>query len=208
MKKITNAKLLLFTIFLLAVALVLFVTKTSLISIISAIGLVYIIERWKNAKVILLILGGSFIFFLHFYFISLPKKAPDNLRYGYDKVFSEVLRIESDYSEIVISKAFSEPQIFLAFYGKIDPNEFQMASKDWLRYEAANKKYVDQLESYNLGKFLFEDVNWNMKDSKRETALIVSKEQDFPKEVPSLVDIFNLRGKILYRLVPVKNEEI
>lgn len=182
-------------------------TLLPLVSIISAIGATFVIEKWRfGQNFILAILGLSFILFLHFYFITLPQKPPDNLRYGYDIVFRKILEEENKYDEIVISKSFTEPQIFIAFYSKMDPEVFQSASKDWLRYEKANKKYVDQLESYNLGKFLFEDINWGKKDSIRKNALVVSKNEDFPSDETSILDL-KYKDKILYRLVPVKYAE-
>ena len=183
-------------------------TLLPLASVISAIGAVYMIEKWKYAnKIISVSLLISFVFFLHFYFLKLPQKPPDNLRYGYDQVFKKILEVESQYDQVVTSKAFTEPQIFIAFYSKMDPVEFQMASTDWLRYEKSDKLYVDQLQSWNLGKFYFEDLNWNLKDSNRENALIVGKPEDFPQDVESILDVYDHKKKMLYRLIPVNYEK-
>ena len=89
----------------------------------------------------------------------------------------------------------------------MDPVEFQMASTDWLRYEKSDKLYVDQLQSWNLGKFYFEDLNWNLKDSNRENALIVGKPEDFPQDVESILDVYDHKKKMLYRLIPVNYEK-
>ena len=115
--------------------------------------------------------------------------------------------ISGEYGEIIISKGFTEPQIFVAFYGKVNPSEYQKASADWLRYEKANKPYVDQLESWNLGKFKFEDINWDKKDSQRQKSLIVGKPEDFPGDVPSLLNISRPDGKVIFKLVETLNYE-
>lgn len=190
-------------------------TFLPLTAIISGLGLVSLIDlikekiSFKKVKInevhlnliIILILFCNFISFGYFYLIKLPQKPPYNLRYGYDQVFQEINKIQNQYDQIVISKVFTEPQIFVAFYGEIDPKIFQKNANDWLRYEKAGRLYVDQLESWNLGKFYFEDVNWDKKESKRVNALVVSKPRDFPEDVTSILDVRDTKGVILYRLV-------
>ncbi len=179
-------------------------TLLPLTAIISAIGLKVLMEKINKAYIGVILLF-SFLVFLHFYFISLPKTPPNNLRYGYDATFKKVLEVQSQYDYIVISKVFTEPQIFIAFYGKVDPTTYQEASKNWLRYEEAGRSYIDQLESWNFNKFLFEGIDWKLKDSHRKNALVVSKPEDFPSDVSSILDIKNPKGEIIYRLVPTDN---
>jgi 4-amino-4-deoxy-L-arabinose transferase-like glycosyltransferase len=177
-----------------------------LTAIISALGVVTLLDRLRFKKFEFVIIGVLFISliqFFYFYFIKLPYNPPNNLRFGYDDIFKKVLEVESQYDQVVISKAFTEPQIFVAFYSQMDPKEFQKSSPDWLRYEVAGRQYIDQLQSWNLGKkYLFEDIDWKTKDSQRVNSLIVSKKEDFPEDIPSILDIKNPKGQILYRLVP------
>lgn len=177
--------------------------------IISAAGIASLLNSLRNkfanlpwVKILVAYLLIHFIFFLHFYFIKLPQHPIDNLRFGYQTVFEKALSVKDQYSQIVISKHFTEPQIFVAFYEKMDPRMFQQASPDWLRYEKSNKLYVDQLESWNLGNFYFEGIDWKKKDSKRANALIISAPQDFPENIRSILDVYSPSGKMLYRLVP------
>lgn len=180
---------------------------TAIISAIGAVSFLNWLDTKKNivfSKVNILIgvLFISLFYFMHFYFIKLPNNPPHNLRFGYDRVFKKVLEVQNDYDKVIFSKVFTEPQIFIGFYGKIDPTTYQNASKDWLRYVDAKRSYIDQLESWNLGKFLFEDLNWQKKESQRKNALIISKPEDFPDDVISILDVKNPKGQILYRLVP------
>lgn len=195
-------------------------TFLPLTAIISGLGIMLLINSIKEkisyrkikikelniSFIMILILLCSFILFGYFYFIKLPQKPPYNLRYGYDQVFQEINKVQNQYDQIVISKVFTEPQIFVAFYGKIDPKIFQRNANDWLRYEKAGRLYVDQLESWNLEKFYFEDINWDKKESKRVNALVVSKPQDFPEDVTSILDVKDTKGIILYRLVPTNKK--
>lgn len=187
------------------------VTFLPAISVISGIGassfLHFLRAKMRfHSKLILLVTTISIIFslilFLHFYLFKLPIKLQESLRLGYKQVFQKIVMVESEYDQIIISRAFTQPQIFVAFYGRVDPNFFQQASQDWLRYEKSQKLYIDQLESWNLGKFLFEDINWKDKDSKRKNALIVARAEDFPVSVYSVFDVKNQRGDVIFKLVP------
>lgn len=184
------------------------ITLLPLTAIISGFGAKIILDKIDSLKLkflkpALIFIGVfSFSMFLHFYFINLPNTPPMNLRYGYDNVFKKILEVEGQYNHIIISKSFTEGQIFIAFYSQMDPKIFQASSKNWLRYVDAGKQYVDQLESWNLGKYLFEGVDWKVKDHARENALIVSEAKDFPETQPSILDVRDPKKRLLYRLVP------
>jgi 4-amino-4-deoxy-L-arabinose transferase-like glycosyltransferase len=155
-----------------------------------------------------ILLTLNFFYFSYFYFVKLPSKPPSSLRYGYENIFNEVFKRENNFDYILIDKTtFSEPQIFVAFYGKLDPLAFQLASQDWLRYEAYGKNYVDQIDSYNLGKYLFEGVDWQNRDSKRINTLIVSSARSFPEDIRSEYDFKNSKGEIIYRIVSTNQNE-
>lgn len=172
--------------------------------LISALGAQKALEKFnqKLAPIFILILAISLLFFLRFYFFILPQNTPESLRPLYKQIFKKVLEQQPQYDQIVISKAFTQPQIFIAFYGKVDPTTFQNYSKDWLRYEKSDKLYVDQLESWNLGKFYFEDINWAKKEALRKNALVVSTPHDFPSNVQPILDVQDSKGQLIYRLVP------
>lgn len=190
------------------------ITFLPIVSIISGIGAKNLVDTLNNkfnlqkiniTKILVLLLLLSFMHLIYFYLIQLPKKNPESLRQEYKLIFEKILQIQNGYDQIIISKAFTQPQIFIAFYSKMEPSFFQDSSRDWLRYEKSNKFYIDQLESWNLGKFYFEDIKWDNKESKRENALVVAKAEDFPADVISILDVFDKKGDIAYRLVPVNH---
>ena len=190
------------------------VTFLPLLSIISALGFKSIIDslsdklninKKKLYQITIFILLVSFINFLYYYLIKLPKHIPESLRPEYKQIFQETLSLQSKFDAVVMSKAFSQPQIFLAFYSQFDPVEYQKASQDWLRYEKSDKLYIDQLESWNLGKFYFEDLNWKAKESKRINALIIARASDFPEDVETTYEVKNKRGEVTYKFVPVNH---
>lgn len=192
------------------------VTYIPLVAILSGFGAKNIINLIKkNVKLKEITITGtvtilmlvSLATFLHFYLVQLPKNPPLSIRREYREVFTKIWELEKDYDNVVISKVFSAPQMFLAYYGKVDPIEYQQASQDWLRYEKSGKLYMDQMESWNLGKFLFEDLGYESKSRFKKNALLVSSAEDFPENIKSVYDVKNTKGKVLYRLVSTKEDE-
>ena len=178
------------------------VTFLPLVAIISGLGAAKLVQRSKNIQPVLIaIMIISLLTFLRFYFIKLPEHPPESLRMGYEETFKEILKLADSHDEVVISKSFTQPQIFVAFYGQVDPKVFQQASLDWLRYEKANKLYIDQLESWNLGKFLFEGINWQEKDSKRKNALIVGRADEFSANLNAIFEYKDLKDKVVYKII-------
>ncbi len=166
-------------------------------------------EKIKIKKKILVYFLVGFLFvnllyFLHFYFIKLPKNPSISLRSEYREVFTKLWELQDRYDQIVLTRVFSIPQIFVAFYGKYDPTTYQLASKDWLRYEKSDRLYIDQLQSWNLDKFLFEDMDYNGKDKKRKNALLISTIKDFPDTVKPIYEVRNKRGEVVYWFVSIK----
>lgn len=65
--------------------------------------------------------------------------------------------VKNTEGKVFVSKRLSEPHIYFAFAGKIDPTTFQAASAEW-DYEAVGRKFVDQLGSYSLDRYTFADA--------------------------------------------------
>lgn len=172
-----------------------------LVTIISAVGMENLFSDFLWKKLILAGLALGFISFIYTYIYVLPAKPIYSQRAQYKQVFTVALINANKFESVHFSKAFSVPQIFVAFYSQWDPTNFQTQSQDWLRYEKADKKYVDQLESYNLGKFEFHDLNWSG-DNQRQNALLIGEAKDFPEQAKSIADILDNQGHVIYRLVP------
>jgi 4-amino-4-deoxy-L-arabinose transferase-like glycosyltransferase len=159
-------------------------------------------ERAKQFSIFAFFLVAivSLAFILESYFIRLPKNPAESLRYGYRQTIAFTESVKDQYEKIIFSKAYSEPQAFVAFYSKLDPKIYQGYSKDYLRYEKEGKKFVDQLESYQLGKYEFRDINWE-KDKKIKNALLVGPPQDFPANVSGVKTVDFPNGEVAFRIV-------
>jgi 4-amino-4-deoxy-L-arabinose transferase-like glycosyltransferase len=128
------------------------------------------------------ILFISLIFFLEKYFYYAPAYVAPSMWYGRGEAAAFVKKIEGQYKEIIFSRSLSEPQIFVAFYQKWDPGDYQKESVDWLRYEKEGKPFLDQLGNYQLGKYRFSDINYQANRNKKDV-LFVGKPEEFPSEI-------------------------
>lgn len=124
----------------------------------------------------------SFFSFLETYFYHGPRINAASMLYGRKEAMEYVKSVEDQYEKIYISRALSEPHIFVAFYTKQDPNIYQVQSKDWLRYERQGLLFVDQLGDYSLGKYNFKDLNYQQ-DQEFQPSLILGRERDFPQGI-------------------------
>lgn len=169
------------------------------IQVLSAYGalVIYdlIINKWREKLVKPVLFSGfivllliSLIFFLEDYRYHAPRGGAAGMLYGRQEAVEFVSMIEEQYSEIVFSRSLSEPQIFVAFYKKWDPEDFQKKSQDWLRYEGKDLLFVDQLGEYHLGKYSFRNISFN-EDRKAQGTLLVGKVEEFPHEVVTLKTI-------------------
>ncbi len=173
------------------------------IQIISAVGalasLSFISHHWNVKKHTLLnyfvaILLVSLIFFLENYLFHAPVQNSRSMSYGWRQVAEYLKNTEGDYSQIIISKRFSEPQIYIAFYNQFDPKVVQDASRDWLRYEAEGKLFVDQLGEYKLGKYIFKTFDYKL-ESGLGSMLFIGQPQDFPQNIIAQKTVFFPGGK-------------
>ncbi|MDP2860141.1 MAG: hypothetical protein Q8N98_00305, partial [bacterium] len=138
--------------------------------------------------------------FLDYYFIHLPRHNSESLRVGYREMVKYLLTVEEKYETIVVSLKLTEPQSFVAFYGKKDPRLVQRESIQWLKYEEEGKKYLDQLDNYRLGKYWFKRMNYQDEKHFQET-IFAGKTEEFPEEVIPLFAFNDFEGKPVYKIL-------
>jgi len=158
------------------------------IQILSAFGLLVsfdYLKKFFQAKLLFSLYSFvfvlSFSFFIYDYFIHSSKILARGMGYGWREAMNDINQIEDKYSKIIVSRSFSEPQTFVAFYKKWDPWDFQKQSNDWLRYQKDGLKFVDQLGSYSLGKYEFRDIHWQQEKNLKNVVLVV-KANEVPFE--------------------------
>lgn len=184
-------------------------------SILSAYGAYFLWEFFtkklsvKVKKIIfclfLFSISLSLIFFLEEYFSHAPKKLAKGLSYGYQGTINYLKTVEDNYDQIIMTKRLSEPQVFVAFYKKYNPQEYQLASKSFLQYEKDGLTFLDQLGVYNLGKYQFRDINWGA-DKNLKKALIVGTPEDFTIEkVYPIKTIYYPNGREAVLIIDAEN---
>lgn len=174
------------------------------IQILSAYGVVYLSQklgRYLSGNLvthffqflIIALLIVSATFFAEDYLYHAPKKAASSMKHGTKETVGYLTQVEDDYQKIRISRSMSVPQIWVGFYQKRDPVEFQKASKDWLRYEREGYVSIDQLDQYSLGKYTFGNIFFE--DRRNEVGtLFVGKPEDFPSDITPKKIIYDLNN--------------
>lgn len=180
-------------------------TMMPAIQILSAYGGIILFQeiakRWRGfrSKRILLscylaILLVSLTLFLESYIYHAPRVNAPSMAYGWRGAFKYLNTVDSEYREIIVSRSFSEPQIFVGFYKAWDPGDYQKETKDWLRYKKEKLLFVDQLGEYHLGKYTIREIRYP-EDQDLTSVLLVGRPRDFPKDVPARKAIYYPDGK-------------
>ncbi len=139
--------------------------------------------RKMNKKFVAVIAGAFLIFsileignFIKIYFGEPLKISQQGMLYGNLETASWLSK-EFNGASVIVSRSFSEPQIFVAFANKWDSGDFQKETKNWKL-----ETWVDQIPSYGLGNYTFKSIDWKVDGVKKETFL-VSHPEEFPKNL-------------------------
>ncbi len=173
--------------------------------VISAYGILVLFEWFKKSRIsflprkvfwgtIVALLFISLASFLENYIYHSPATSAPAMSYGWRETINFVKGIEDNYNEIVVSRTFSESQIFVAFYSQMNPEIVQENSEDWLRYEEMGLSFVDQLGEYRLEKYTFRDINFSV-DQKLPDTLIIGVLREFPEGIIPLKTVYYPNGK-------------
>jgi len=181
------------------------------LQIFSAYGFLALTDFLGNLKIsksviqigLLLLLALSLLGFLKSYLYNAPNQMASSMNYGWKQTMDFVGKIQNNYREIIISRRFSEPQIFVEFYLKEYPSLVQKESVDWMRYEEKGLPFVDQLGKYKLGKYTISDLNYREKEGLENT-LLIGKPEDFPEGVKNIFSVNPAFGKPLIWVVEGK----
>lgn len=149
--------------------------------IVLAIGGVYLHEslkgRWRNY----FIAGYCVLFVFNFiyvgekYLVGQTVNQAPSMIYGTKQVVEEENKFQGT---IFVSKNISEPQIYFAFYTKMNPILYQAFSRKWVLVNG----WVDQQGEYSLGRYDFRNINYSV-DGKLKNTLLVGTSNDFPAEI-------------------------
>lgn len=176
------------------------------IQIISAIGAIQIFKsagKWTSAGLVIiwLILFG---FFAEDYWVQQRARGAKAMIDGAGEVVNYVREVEEDYAQVIVSKKISEPQIYFAFYGKIDPRVYQDEAESW-DFQRQGLDWVDQMPEYKLGKVVFKNIDWE-RDKKLTRTLLAGTAEEFSEEANVIKKIYYPNGEAAYWIVSTENK--
>ncbi len=165
--------------------------------ILLAIGGIFLIKKrvWFYAYIVLLAI--NFIYVGEKYLVGQMVNQASSMVYGTSQVVNDLKNTEN--KQIIISKNISEPQIYFAFYTKMDPVEYQNYSRNWNLVNG----WVDQQGTYKLGKYTFRNINYDV-DQKLAKTVLVGTPNDFPAELKPNISINYPNLKPAYYIIQTK----
>lgn len=125
----------------------------------------------------------SLFFFGEDYLFHSPYVSAPSMSYGWRELIPRLQPFADRFSEVRFSRSLSEPHIFVAFYTRYDPRQYQQASASWPR----NVKFLDQFDGYYLGKYRFGDIYPT--DLVTTPTLYIGKSENFPPGFPEYFHI-------------------
>ncbi len=159
--------------------------------------------RYGLVGLVALFMLASLVKRVDFYAFRQFDRPLGGVHYNYQEIFAYTEANKDKYDQILFTKSQGQPQIYLAFYSKMDPSYFQSQSQNWKDFEK-EFKFLDQTE-YKLGKYEFKNIGWN-DDKIKKNALIVGSEQETPDGVKASLEIKNPFDKIMFRVFDTNNE--
>ncbi len=103
--------------------------------IMAGVGLFFLTRDYKNQWLrfmFVLIIAGSFMFYLINYYVYYPKEEALNFQYGYKEVMEYVKNHKEKYHKIYVTGYYGRPYIYYLWYAQIPAQEF-LAKADVVR---------------------------------------------------------------------------
>ncbi|OGM32775.1 hypothetical protein A3D00_02195 [Candidatus Woesebacteria bacterium RIFCSPHIGHO2_02_FULL_38_9] len=142
----------------------------------------------KNSLRLTVYVFGVFSFytvviFLKAYFINPPEISAKAMLSGNLEMAYWLKNNLKEDENILITRKLSEPQIYIAFAYKFDPNIYQSYAKEW-DYKRLGVNWVDQIPEYSLNNFTFKNIDWRQDLGKYD--LYVGEPEEFLKDQKEL----------------------
>jgi hypothetical protein len=142
--------------------------------ILSAIGLVTLINHWRKRGLWFLVFGVSLLFFYQQYFVNFPREQSDSFQYPLAGAVRYALAEENKYQKIVFTNQGQGYQSYMSYllFSQYDPKVYQ---------QQGGTVMGGYNEVHEIGKYEFRPINW-LKEAKDGTVLYIGEVDDFPNE--------------------------
>lgn len=205
------------TLFLLSLPSALTIEKVNLerilpifipIIILISIGIDRLLEsfKYRSTKILLAIFILfyllNFVYFMDQYFIHGPKKN-DAWQYGYKGIFEKINKAFLSEDEVVVQQSLEQPYIFLLFYQKYDPQNYQsIVDKVFI----PNKEGKDMGLVSDIGSIKFSDINWSKTKPSPKTIFVMpnfklNQQSKFYQNYDVIDEVIDLNGFPLFKIV-------
>lgn len=172
--------------------------------LLAGLGVVHLQSILKKNSTLLtflyLLLATQAVIFLTAYFVWYPRAFARDWQLGYKEVAAYLQEHESEYNKIVFTKWYGESQLFLAFYNNWNPAWYIENNKQNLRYEKEEKLWLDQLDSYSIGKYTFKYIDFPNEERTKDI-LYVGKFDDFFEDPNTLKTFYFPDGTVSFHIV-------
>jgi len=150
-------------------------------------GLTHLIKNKLLTLITITVYSLCLLFFLANYLYLSPSQIAPAMLYGRREALTRVASISGGLEEVRISRSLSEPHIYLAFFSRFSPAEYQMYSRNWPDPTTLGLKFLDQVDGYSLDKYRFGNLNFEAPVD--HSVLYVGLPSDFPPDYPGLFRI-------------------
>ena len=174
------------------------------ITIISAYGLVIILEFIRKQRKIFLIIGHwsvvivvalSFLRYAHMYWVHMAKEYPFSSQYGVKELVTFVEEKEGNYRKVIVTDRYDQPYILFLFYLKYPPEQFHhkhvLTPRDRFGFST-----VDNFEKYE-----FRNIDFDKVKPENPNSLIVGTDEDIPNEANIIKIIYFPNGDVAFKVV-------
>ena len=157
------------------------------IQIVSSVGAIELwnkVKRFSFAKSIVVFYALFSLFFVFAfgrkYYLTPAIVSEQAMLAGNLEVATWLKLNTSPTEKIIVSRGLSEPQIYVAFAYTLDPKVYQSSSARW-NYRAYNVNWVDQIPVYNLGTFVFKNIEQEL--DLAEAHYVVARPKEFSSPI-------------------------
>lgn len=182
-----------------------------LFPVLAALGIYWVFSLLKNIKglqfgfvgILMVVMVYSLVARIDFYAFHQFERPLGGVHYNYEEIFKFAEQNKDKYDQVLFTQSQGQPQIYLAFYTKMDPTYFQSQSQNWKDFEK-EFKFLDQTE-YTLGKYYFKKMGWDIDKYKKNT-MIIGGESETPDGVKADKTFKDPFDKIMFRVFDTNNE--
>lgn len=155
-----------------------------------------------SIMILILIVAGSFGYYLNQYYNIYPKLYSRDWQYGYKQVVDYIGKHKNEYDLIIFTRHYGEPHMFTLFYLDYDPAKYQnsltlnrLETNDWVWVLRFDKFYFPDLGDKGTK---FNDI---VKANPGKKLLFIGREEDFPPDINLLEIVHFLDGTRAFEIV-------